>query len=70
VKVITTTEAAKNDFNLSPSRYVLQGQAAENRSIRAVLAELRQLEKTETDLAQELTPLLAKLAAMETQSKS
>jgi len=67
VKVIAADEAAKNDFNLSPSRYVVQGATENGRLIKAVLADLKQLEEIEAALARELTPLLAKLAAMETQ---
>ena len=67
VKVITTEDAAKNDFNLSPSRYLLQSASANPRPVKVILAELKDLEKAEAALGRELTPLLAKLASMEMQ---
>jgi type I restriction enzyme M protein len=45
VKVITTAEAAENDFNLSPSRYVDVNEGETYRPIPEILAELAILDK-------------------------
>ncbi len=45
VKVITKQEAAENDYNLSPSRYVDTSEKEVYRPIPEVLEELRGLEK-------------------------
>jgi len=45
VKVITNKEAAENDYNLSPSRYVDTSEKEDYRIIPEVLEELRGLEK-------------------------
>ena len=45
VKVITTAQAAENDFNLSPSRYVNVTEGETYRPIQEILAELNVLEK-------------------------
>lgn len=55
VKVITNEEAAKNDYNLSPSRYVDTSEKEDYRPIPEVLEELRALEgeakRIDADLA-------------------
>lgn len=42
--VITTADAAKNDFNLSPSRYVSVGEQAEVLPLDEAVVELREAE--------------------------
>ena len=44
VKVASAEEIAKNDFNLSPSRYVETATATEHRDIQTILDELAALE--------------------------
>ena len=65
IKVITTEEAAKNDFNLSPSRYLAVGEVQTNRPIKDILAEIKVLEAERELLDTELTPILARIAKME-----
>ena len=43
VKVIAKSEAMKNDYNLSPSRYVGNGQDEEYRDVEEILVELAEL---------------------------
>src|SRR4030043_2007027 len=54
VKIIAKDEAVKNDYNLSPSRYVGNGQDEEYREVDEILVELAELEeereKTDKDL--------------------
>lgn len=50
VKVITNKEAAENDYNLSPSRYVDISESEAYRPIPEVLAELRNLESEAKNL--------------------
>ncbi|MEW6326415.1 MAG: N-6 DNA methylase [Thermodesulfobacteriota bacterium] len=45
IKVITTAQAAENDFNLSPSRYVDVNEGETHRPIPEILGELNMLEK-------------------------
>jgi len=62
VKVITNAEAAANDFNLSPSRYVgANGDSAETRELPAIIAELKSLDDKATNLADALKPVFAAL---------
>jgi type I restriction enzyme M protein len=65
VKVIATADAAKNDFNLSPSRYLAIGETETSRPIKDILAEMKSLESEREALDRELTPLLARMAKME-----
>ena len=43
--VITSADTAKNDFNLSPSRYVSTGEQAEVLSLDEAVVELREAEE-------------------------
>ena len=61
VKVITTAEATKNDFNLSPSRYVITTETGTIRALPEIVREVRQLTKDETAINGELEKLLKKL---------
>lgn len=64
VKVITTAEAAANDFNLSPSRYVASsGGSAEARDLEIILRELSDLEKQARGIHNEMGNLILALAA-------
>ncbi len=44
-KIITKEEAAKNDYNLSPSRYVSNGKEEEYQDVEEILVELAELEE-------------------------
>lgn len=61
VKVITTAEAAENDFNLSPSRYVDVNEGESYRPIPEILEELRMLEKRAATVDTDLQTIFTKL---------
>ncbi len=61
VKVITTEEAAKNDYNLAPSRYVTTASAEEYREIPEIVAEMRGLEQKAAKVTKELNGILKQL---------
>ena len=63
VQVITNEEAAKNDFNLSPSRYLSTSETSQVREFPAIVAELRKLTREEKEMNAELEMLLTKLGA-------
>lgn len=52
-RIVTREEIAKNDFNVSPSRYIFTGEADEYRPIAEIVEELEGLEvdARETDVA-------------------
>jgi type I restriction enzyme M protein len=54
-------EIAKNDFNISPSRYIQTGEADEYRPIADIMEELRDLETDAAQVEEELKELLANL---------
>jgi type I restriction enzyme M protein len=62
-RIVTVEEIAKNDFNISPSRYINTGAAEEYRPLAEIMDELEALdeEAKETDAA--LKAILAKLTA-------
>lgn len=62
VKVITQEEAAANDFNLSPSRYVAASAQSESREIPKIIDELNSLDMKAHELAGELATVLKVLA--------
>jgi type I restriction enzyme M protein len=61
VKVISTEEAAKNDFNLSPSRYVGAATDETYREIPEIVTELKNLEQKATRITKELDGILQRL---------
>ena len=62
VKVITKQEAKKNDYNLSPSRYVSLSEEAVYRPIPQILSELKSLKKQEAEVDKTLDQIFKKLA--------
>lgn len=60
-KIITIEEAARNDYNLSPSRYVAVGEEEEYLPIDEVLVELAQVEEERREIDKELDAILRKL---------
>jgi len=60
-RVITIEEAAKNDYNVSPSRYVETGAAEEYREIPVLLEELIALEQESAKIDADLKKVFAKL---------
>jgi type I restriction enzyme M protein len=61
VGIIDNEEAAKNDFNLSPSRYLTNGKTATLRKLPDITKELADLEKEAERINQELKTVLAQL---------
>ena len=61
VKVISTEEAAKNDYNLSPSRYVGAATDETYREIPEIVAELRQHEQKAAEVGKDLERILQQL---------
>ena len=63
VKVISTAVAAKNDFNLSPSRYLASASVGTLRAAAEIIKELASLEKEALEISKELSPILKKLTS-------
>ena len=61
VKVIAKDEAMKNDYNLSPSRYVGNSQDEEYRDVEEILVELAELEHDRLKTDKELNGILKKI---------
>lgn len=60
-KIITKEEAAKNDYNLSPSRYVGNGKEEEYRDVDEILVELAELEEEREKTDRELNEIMKKI---------
>jgi len=60
-KIVTKEEIEKNDYNLSPSRYIHVSESEELRDIGEIIAELRELEEEEKVINDDLNNILAKL---------
>lgn len=60
-KVIEIEEINKNDFNLSPSRYVHSSEAEELREIPEILSEIEELKKEEKEIDKKLDEIISKL---------
>ena len=60
-KIITNEEAEKNDYNLSPSRYVGNGKEEEYRDIDEILVELAELEEEREKTDKELNEIMRKI---------
>jgi type I restriction enzyme M protein len=61
VKVITTAEAAQNDYNLSPSRYVGVATEVVYREIPEIVAELAEHERKAATIGKELARILKQM---------
>ena len=61
-RVVTTEEIAKNDFNISPSRYIHTGAGEEYRPIADILGELDVLETKATETNAALRRILTGIA--------
>jgi len=60
-KIITKEEIEKNDYNLSPTRYIHVSDSEELRDIGEIILELRELEEEEKGINEELNNILTKL---------
>ena len=57
-RIVTRDEIAKNDFNISPSRYIHTGEADEYRPIAEIVEELDVLEEEASRTKQALKEIL------------
>ncbi|MDO9465361.1 MAG: class I SAM-dependent DNA methyltransferase [bacterium] len=57
-RIITNQEAEKNDYNLSPSRYVGNGKEEEYRDVDEILVELAELEEERKKTDRELNEIM------------
>jgi type I restriction enzyme M protein len=62
-RIVTRDEIAKNDFNISPSRYIHTGQADEYRPIAEIVEELETLEEEAVATNKALKSILAQFGA-------
>jgi len=62
-RIVGRDEVAKNDFNLSPSRYIHTGAGEEYRPIAEIVEELEELESDATTANAALRGILQKLGA-------
>ncbi len=60
-KIITNDEAARNDYNLSPSRYVVTGEKEVYLPVDEVLVELEQVEEERKVIDKELDEILEEI---------
>jgi len=61
LKVITKNEAKKNDYNLSPSRYVSLSEEVTYRPIGQILSDLKTIQEKEKKVSKELSHIFKKL---------
>ncbi len=61
VKLVPFEEIEKNDFNLSPSRYIETAQATEHRDVQTLLDELAALDKQARNQDEELGKIFGQL---------
>ena len=61
VKIIAKDEAVKNDYNLSPSRYVSNGKEEEYKDVEEILIELTELEEERRKTDKELNSIMKKI---------
>ena len=61
---ISHAQASDTDFNLSPSRYLSNGEQHEPRSLSVVLKELEQVERQSVSIDAELKPILDQLSKL------
>lgn len=57
-KIVSNEEAARNDYNLSPSRYVATDDKQEYLPIDEALVELEQVEEERKEIDRELSDIL------------
>jgi type I restriction enzyme M protein len=62
-RVVTREEIAKNDFNISPSRYIHTGEAEEYRSIAEIVENLDVLEEQSREADAALRSVLGRVSA-------
>lgn len=70
VKVITNAEAAKNDFNLSPSRYLASAGDVKIKVLSSALAEYDAVCKEEAAINEDLVPVFKQIKTLVKRTKS
>jgi len=60
-KIITKELAVKNDYNLSPTRYIQNGDSDELKPVNEIVAELKDLESEQEKIDKELKNILGKI---------
>ena len=60
-RIVSRDEIAKNDFNISPSRYIHTGAADENRPIAEIMDELDALELDSARISADLKTIMQSL---------
>ena len=60
-KIIINEEVEKNDYNLSPSRYVGNGKEEEYRNVDEILVELAEFEEEREKTDRELNEIMKKI---------
>jgi len=63
VNIITNDEAAENDFNLSPSRYLIVSETTSLQSLPAIREDLQRLGNEQAALDKDIAGILSKLAS-------
>ena len=61
-RILSRDEIAKNDFNISPSRYIHTGESEEYRPIAEIVEELRDLDKEARTTTSQLDEILSSLS--------
>jgi type I restriction enzyme M protein len=69
VKVITIAQCAKNDFNLSPSRYVVTKGDTKSKDIVTAIADYEAVIKVEEALSGEITRVIKQIKSLAVRSK-
>jgi len=63
-RIVTREEIAKNDYNISPSRYIHTGEGEEYRPIAEIVEELEAIEEEASETSNKLRAVLAALHAI------
>jgi type I restriction enzyme M protein len=61
VRIVGRDEIVKNDYNISPSRYIHTGEGEESRPLGEIVQELRELEAEEKETSEKLDKIFAEL---------
>jgi len=62
-RIVTREEIAKNDYNISPSRYIHTGEGEEYRPIAEIVEELRELDDEAKATSEQLNKILSSFGA-------
>ena len=62
-RIVSRGEIAKNDFNISPSRYIHIGEADKYRSIAEIVEELEAIEEEAAEMDAAMSSVLKQMTA-------